>query len=161
MGARRRLVLPAWTGFLLIASGFLSFVVSYFLLPLYVTTVNCFDTCTPPKHATAWEFSLNLLSHLPGTPVTDTFLLVLCYLPLLAAVTVVGCSIGFLVHPQRTFATWSSRSWLTGSIALVLLLLFWLLFLSIFVRPAIGYLGMLFGYGFLRSGNRVFLTVRP
>lgn len=157
LDARRRLVLPAWAGFLFIALGFLAFGVSYFLLPVDVTTVNCFDSCTPPGHATAWEYSLNVLSHLSVTPVTEACLLLLCYLPLLAAVMIVGCGIGFLVHPRRTLATWSYRGWLTGFIALVLLLPF----LLFFVRPDIGYLGMLFGYGLLWGGNRVFLTAHP
>jgi hypothetical protein len=124
-----------------------------FWLPLYVSMVDC---CAP-RYFTVWNLSLNVLSHFQGAPVPDTFLLLLCYLPLLAAVTVVGCSVGFLVHPQRTFAIWSSRGWLIGSIALVLLLPF----LFLFIRPAIGYLGMLFSYGLFWAGNRIFLTAHP
>jgi hypothetical protein len=78
------------------------------------------------------------------------------YLPLLAAVTVVGCNVGFLVRPHRALATWGHRAWLTGSIALVLMLLFVLFVASFFAgRPDSGFLGMLFGYGLLWGGNRV------
>lgn len=155
MVARRQFVLPAWAGFLLVAIGFLAFVASYFLLPFYV--VNCFDSCANPTYSpTTWAFAANGLSHLSVTPVTSVILVVLCYLPLLIAVAIVGCSFGFLVYPLRTFATWSYRAWLAGSIALVILVLVVLLF----VWPDIGYPGMLFGYGLLWGGNRILLAAQ-
>ena len=40
MGARRRLVLPAWTGFVLVVMGVLVFVASYFLLPVIGTLLK-------------------------------------------------------------------------------------------------------------------------
>jgi hypothetical protein len=159
MAARRQLVAPAWAGFLLIITGCLSFVGSYFLLP--VVEISCFDTCDVPyTYATAWEMSLLSLPALsyPGFLVGAAVALALCYLPLLAAVMVVGCSIGFLLHPQRTFANWSHRAWLVGIIALVIALAF----LSFFIlHPYIGYGGMLFGYGLFWAGNRLFLTAHP
>lgn len=162
MEARRRLVVPAWTGFLLIVMGFLAFVGSYFLLP--VVEISCFDTCDVPyTYATAWEMSLRSLSGLPITLGQSLFFmlvftLLLSYLPLLAAVALLGCSIGFLVHPHRTFATWSYRAWLVGIIVLVIAFPF----LSFFIlHPYIGYGGMLFGYGLFWAGNRLFLTAHP
>lgn len=159
MEAHRRLVVPAWTGFVLIVIGFLTFVGSYFLLP--VVQIACFDSCDVPyTYATAWEMSMRSLSapSSPGFLVGGTFALVLCFLPLLAAAIVVGCRIGFVVHPHHTFATWSCRAWLVGISVLGLAFPF----LSFFIlRPYIGYLGMLFGYGLLWAGNRLFLTPHP
>ena len=168
MGASRRFVGPAWRGFLLIGAGFLVFAVSYFLLPLYVTTMTCFDTCSPDQlhapaqHGTVWEFSLNMAAHLSVsvTPVVDSLIVLLCLLPLFAAVMVVGCSIGFLANPQGMFATWSHRGWRTGITALALIFVLSLVFLSSVLRPEIGYVGMLLGYGLLWRGNRVFLVER-
>jgi hypothetical protein len=154
LGVRRRLVQPAWIGLLLVAIGFLLFLVSYFRLPLY----DCSYVCAPHYYFTAWELSLNVLSHFQGAPVPDTFLLLLCYLPLLAAVMVVGCGVVFFVHPQRTFAIRSYRGWLLGSIPLVLLLPVFLFFI---IRPDIGYLCMLFSYGLFWGGNRAFLMAHP
>jgi len=161
MGAQRRRMLPAWTGVVLVAAGFLTFVASFFLLPLYFTA--CFDPCiAPTPHITTWDFSLNALAQLSVTPVAEAGILVLCYLPLLAAVTVVGCSVGFLVWPHRTLAMWSFRAWLAGSIALgIMLLLVLLLPLLSLIRPNVGFFGMLVGYGLLWAGNRVFLTAHP
>ncbi len=155
MGVRRQHVLPALTGCELSALGLLMLVISFFLPPLYV--VSCVDSCAQPKlYATAWMFSLTFLANLPSSPVINVFILVLCYLPLLAAVMVVGCLLGFLVRPQRAFVTWSHRVWLTGSIALVLLLLVALFLASFFSGgPELGFWGLLFGYGWLWAGNRV------
>lgn len=158
--ARQRRIALAWTGFLLIVIGFLSFVGSYFLLPVVV--VACFDDC-PSTYFTAWETSMRALSLLPVTMGQSLFfplviVLLLCCLSLLAAVTVLGCSISFLVHRHRALAIWSHRAWLAGIIMLVLALP--LVFFP-FVRPEIGYLGMLVGYGLLWAGNHVFLTAQP
>ncbi len=166
MGARRRLVLPAWTGFVLVVMGVLVFVASYFLLP--VISDQCEDACGWLYPTTwqlllyglsAWEYEVNALPQFDISLVPDTILLVLYYLPLLAAVMVVGGSIGFLAHPKRTLVTWSHRAWLTGSIALVLML-FVVLFLAKFFGggPYSGFLGLLVGYGLLWGGNRVFLN---
>lgn len=80
-----------------------------------------------------------------GFQVEAALVLLLCSLPLLAAVTVVGCSsIGFLVYPQRTVAIWSYRVWLAGISTLAIALPF----LSfVILKAEIGYVGMLFGYG--------------
>lgn len=158
MEVRQQRVLPALTGFALAALGLLALVVSFFLPPLYV--VSCVDSCAQPTlYATAWAFSLTFLADLPSSPVINVFILVLCYLPLLAAVMVVACLLGFLVRPHRAFATWGYRAWLTGSIALVLLLLVVLFLISFFSGgPEKGFGGLLFGYGLLWAGNRVALN---
>ncbi|MGZ3582573.1 MAG: hypothetical protein ACXWQR_02575 [Ktedonobacterales bacterium] len=148
MEARHRLVVPPWVGFLLIVVGFLTFVGSYFLLP--IAAVACFDDC-PSAYFTAWEMSMRGLSNLPVFLGPSVIILVLCYLPLLAAVTL-------LVHPQLTFATWNHRAWLAGISALGIAFLG--LFFS-FIRPDIGYLGMLFGYALFWAGNRLLLTSHP
>jgi hypothetical protein len=171
MVARRQLVLPAWKGFVLVAVGFIVFVTSYFLLPLYFTECpgSCFWIPSGTHYTTTWEFTLNLrsgweywangLPHVDISLVTDTLVLALCYFPLLAAVTVVGCSVGLLVRPRHAVAVWSSRMWLAGSIVLGTMLLFTLLIpLLSLLHPGIGYLGMLVGYGLLWGGNRVFRT---
>lgn len=157
MGVRRQGVLPAWTGFVLVALGLLALVVSFFLPPLYV--VSCVDACAQPKlYATAWAFSLTFLADHPSSPVINVFILVLCYLPLLAAVTVVGCLLGFLVWPHHAFVAWSYRAWLVGGVALVLLLLVVLFLISFFSGgPEKGFFGLLLGYGLLWVGNRVVL----
>ncbi len=153
MEARWQRVLPVWTGSLLAALGFLEFVVSYFLLPVYVITPCCGQTAYAP---TAWVYSQNALSHFTISPVANTGLLLLCYLPLLAAVTVVGCLLGFLVWPHQAFVTWSYRVWLAGSVALVLLLLVVLFGVVFFSgEPEKGFFGLLLGYGLLWVGDRV------
>jgi hypothetical protein len=133
-------------------------VISFFLPPLYV--VSCVDSCAQPKlYATAWVFSQTLLANLPSSPVINAFILVLSYLPLLAAVIVVACLLGFLVRPHRAFARWGHRAWLTGCIALVLFLLVVLFLASFFSGgPELGFWGLLFGYGLLWAGNRVALA---
>ena len=159
--ARLRRVGSAWTGFLLTGVGFLVFICSYFLLPVLVV-VFCLDCGPEPRpQVTAWETSLRVLSFVQVDRDQSLILMLvfilLCYLPLLAAVAALGCSIGFLVHPHRTFATWNHRVWLAGISALGIAFpfLFW------FVRPDIGYVGMLFGYGLIWGGNRLFLTAYP
>ena len=163
MSVRRSRVLLAWTGCGLSALGLLVLVASFFLLPLDV--VPCVDSCAQPnRYTTAWALSLNTLSLLPSSPIISVVLLVLCYLPLLAAVMVVACLLGFIVWPHRAFVTWSRRAWLTGSIALVLFLLVVLLLVfllgALFLGggPEVGFFGLLFGYGLLWAGNRVAFT---
>jgi hypothetical protein len=155
MGVRRQGVLPAWRGFVLAALGLLVLVVSFFLPPLYV--VSCVASCAQPKlYATAWAFSLTILANLPSSPFINISILALCYLPLLAAVMVVGCLLAFLVRAHRAIATWSYRAWLAGSVALVLLLLVVLFLISFFSGgPDKGFFGLLFGYGLLWVGNRI------
>jgi hypothetical protein len=163
MDVRRRRVFLAWMGFVLAILGLLVLVVSFFLLPLDV--VPCSDACAQPQlSATAWEYSLTSLRDLPASLVFNVCLLVLCYLPLLAAVMVVACLLGFLIRPHRAFVTWSRRAWLTGSIALVLFLLVVLLLVfllgALFLGggPEVGFFGLLFGYGLLWAGNHVAFT---
>lgn len=152
MMARRQFLLPARMGLVLAALGLLASAVSYFLLPLLVTP--CIFGCAQPRHnLTAWALSLRILSLLPSSPITSACLLALCYLPLLAAVMVVGCLLGFLVWPQRAFVTWSHRVWLTGSITLAFLLLV-VLVVSLF-GPASGFFGLPLGYALLWVGNHV------
>lgn len=155
MEVRRRRLLPAWTGSLLAALGLLVFVASYLLLPLFIA--GCFDYCAPPRrHLTAWTFSLSILSHLPSFPVTNSFVLALCYLPLLAAVVVVGCLLGFLVRLHRAFTMWSHRVWLIGCVAFAFWLAVALFAGSLFGgKLEIGFVGLLFGYGLLWAGDRV------
>jgi hypothetical protein len=148
METERRRTRSYWGGFFLIVIGFLAFIVSYFILPLYVTTINCFDTCAPPIYSTAWESSILLLSHLSYTPLPVSLLIVLQCLPLLAALLVFAESIGFIIYPQRFFVQWIFRSWLAGIIALLILPPF----LTVFTRPEIGYFGMLLGYGLFFVG---------
>jgi len=157
MTTQQRQTAPAWRGFFLIVVGFLAFIVSYFLLPLYITTVNCFDYCTPPVHHTTWEDSLIILEHIPYNPFIDLVVLILDYLPLLAVLIIFGLGVGFLIQPQRFFVKWLFRSWLTGIVSLLSALPF-LFFLS---RPEIGYLGMLVSYGLFFGGYRVFLAAHP
>lgn len=155
LGNQRRV---AWTGFSVILIGSVCFVVSYFLLPLYVTTLNCFDTCSPAKHPTMWEFSLNAVAHLPYSPVVVAVTVLLCYLPLVGAVLVAACGLGCLLHPARGFVSWSARGLVMGSIALVSIALLGLtFFVFLWIRPQIGYLGMLVGYAVLWAGWRLFL----
>ena len=158
MMARRLHALPAWMGFMLAILGLLVLVASFFLPPLDV--VPCLDSCAQPnRYTTAWALSLNTLSLLPSSPIISVVLLVLAFLPLLAAVTVVACLLGFLVRPHRAFVTWSHRAWLTGSIALVLFLLVVTFLFSFFLGgPELGFFGLLFGYGLLWAGNRVALN---
>lgn len=151
MGARRGSLVSAWTGFLFCAVGCLSFIESYFRLPLY----DCPSDCAPSYHPTEWELSMNVLSRLPDFPVADSLLLLLLLLPLVTTVLVLGCSAGFLVHPTRALAVWGFAVWLTGSIALFLLLPFVSIFAS---RPNSGYWGMVLSYGLLWGGNRILLT---
>lgn len=155
MGVRPRRVFLAWMGFILAILGLLVLVASFFLLLLDV--VPCVDSCAQPnRYTTAWALSLNTRSLLPSSPIISVVILVLCYLPLLAAVMVVACLLGFLVWPHRAFVTWSRRAWLTGSIALVLFLLVVLFLFSFFGGgPEMGFFGLLFGYGLLWAGNRV------
>ncbi len=155
MGVRQRRVFLAWMGFMLPILGCLVLIASFSLPYLYV--VDCVDSCAQPKlHATAWAFSLTLLRNIPSSPVANVCILVLAYLPLLAAVIVVTCSFGFLVRPHRAFAKWGHRAWLVGVIALVLFLLV-VLFLVWFFSggPELGFWGLLVGYGLLWAGNRV------
>jgi hypothetical protein len=117
-------------------------------------------------YPTAWQLSLNSLSawqyvvkHVDISLVTWSILLVLDCLHLLAAATVVACSVGFLVWPHRALATWGHRAWLVGSVALALMLLVVLVLAGIVAGgPHLGFLGLLVGYGMLWAGNRVFLT---
>lgn len=142
---------PRLAGLFLVLGGFVCVVCSFFLLPLYITTLNCIDACGPPLQPTAWESSLNLVAHLSITPVAYSLILVLYYLPLLAGVVVVGCSLGYLGKPRRIFARGMRFGRVAGSVALILPLPF----LFIISLPHIGYLGMLFGYGLLWAGDRV------
>ncbi len=153
MEPHRRHEVRAWIGFLLIVLGFLAFAVSYFLLPVFV--VVCFYDCGTPGYSTAWELSLYGLSGFPQPPFGAA--LVLSALPLFAAMTILGCSICFLVDPHLTFATWSYWAWAAGFIALLILFTL-LIFLE--TRPAIGYVGMLLSYGVLLGGNFLFFTRR-
>ncbi len=152
---RRRHVVRARMGFVLIVLGFLAFVGSYVLLPLYVV---CYATCGAPEYSTAWELSLYGLSNFPDRGGVAANILLLCFLPLPVAVMVVGGSIGFLLHPHRWFATWNFRACLVGISAVGILFLY-VGFLN--AQPEIGYAGMLLGYGLLLGGNRLFLTVYP
>jgi hypothetical protein len=169
MGARLRLVLPAWMGLVLVVMGVLVFVASYFLLPVMAEDIMDAGGGLYPTtwqlsliSLSAWIYELHELPHIDSSLVPDTFLLVLYYLPLLMAVTVVGCSVGFLVRPHRALATWGHWAWLTGSIALAPML-FLVLFGAVYLGggPHIGLLGLLVGYGVLWAGNRIFLTAQP
>jgi hypothetical protein len=167
METRLRLVLPAWTGLVVVVMGALLFFASYFLLP--VAVVGCFDSYCGWVSSTTWQFSLAGLSswefYVNGLPqldislVTDTIVLVLYYLPLLAAATVAACSVGFLVWPHRALAVWGHRAWAAGSITLILMLCFVSFGTAFFGGgPQSGFLGLLVGYGVLWAGNRVFRT---
>lgn len=143
-------------GFLLIIIGFVLFIISYFLLPLYVSVVNCFDTCTPPIRRTMWDSSLQVLSNL-NAPYFDYPFLALHYLPLLAALILFGCGMLLFMRPQHVFAVWFYRCWLTGFIALIIIFPFLLLF----ILPQIGYLGLLLSYGLFYGGYRLFVGTHP
>jgi len=145
-------------GFMLAILGLLVLVASFFLPPLYV--VPCVDSCAQPnRYTTAWALSLTFLANLSSSTAINVCILVLCYLPLLAAVMVVACLLGFLVRPHRAFVTWSHRVWLTGSIALVLFLLVVTFLFSFFLGgPELGFFGLMLGYGLLWGGNRVVLN---
>jgi hypothetical protein len=156
--------------------GLLVFVVSYVLLPWFVT--YCFGSCSTSLINTLWQASMPMVSQLradiQGLPdpqfvvallsdaSKDSVFFVLDGLPLLAAVTVVGCSVGFLVRPHRALAVWGQRAWRVGTIALVLMLL-WSLVVVVAYRggPSLGFVGQLVGYGLLWAGNRIVLTARP
>jgi len=169
MGARLRLVVPAWMGLVLVVMGVLVFVASYFLLPVMAEDVLAAGgalsptTCQFSLHfLSAWVQELRELPHIDSSLVPDTVLLVLYYLPLLAAVAVVGWSFGFLVRPHRALAMWGYWAWLTGSMALAPML-FLVLFGAVYLGggPHSGLLGLLVGYGVLWAGNRIFLTAHP
>jgi hypothetical protein len=164
METRLRLVLPDWTGLVLVVMGALLFIASYFLLPVAVE--GCVDSYCGYTYPTtwqlsqyalsAWEYWVNAVPHLDISLVTDTIVLALYYLPLLAAATVVACSAGFLVWSHRAFTTWGRRAWLTGSIALAPMVLIFLLLTAFFGgEPQIGFLGLLVGYGVLWAGKRI------
>jgi drug/metabolite transporter (DMT)-like permease len=157
MEAHARHTAQAWIGMILIVAGLLVLLGAYFLLPLYSTTLNCFDICEPPKSATMWEFSLRLLANLAFFPIANTVVLALLHLPLLAATVSVGYSIAYRAHMRRTLAAWSKSAWVIGVAALILMLPVLLLG----SRPDWGYLGMLIGYGMLWIGNRLLLTTPP
>lgn len=157
MGARHWNSLPSWSGFLLVVVGFLSLTGSYFLLPLYVTTLDCSDSCTP---ATAWQFSLNVLSRFSIAPPVSAGILVLLWLPLLAAAAALGCSFGLLVHPWRAFAAWTHASLLAGSIALAISSLLYIVLLRAWIRPEGGFFGMLVGYILLWAGSHLLVEAR-
>jgi hypothetical protein len=127
------------------------FVGSYFLLPLYVTTVNCFDVCEPPMSATLWELTLRLLANANFSHVANIVILALHHFPLLAAVVGIGCSLAYCVRAHRMLAVWSKRAWVAGAAA-VFLMLPLLLFM---VRPDWGYVGMLLGFGMCWAGDRI------
>jgi hypothetical protein len=146
----------AWSSFLLIIGGFVLFIISYFLLPLY-ETISCFDACTPPVHRTAWVSSLRFLLDFSFAPVAASFALTLHYLPLLAVLLMLGFSAGFLLHPQRRYTTWYHLSWIVGISALLIALPF----LFFFIHPDIGYVGMLLSYGLFYGGHRLFLSAHP
>jgi hypothetical protein len=151
MQARARYATPTLTGLILIGAGFLVFVGSYFLLPLYVTTVNCFDVCEPSMSATMWELSLRLLANANFSPVGSVVILALLQIPLLAAVVGIGCSLAYRVRAHRMLAVWRKRAWVAGSAALFLMLPL----LLVMVRPDWGYLGMLLGVGMCWAGTRI------
>jgi hypothetical protein len=226
------MVLPAWTGVVLAVLGLLVFVVSYVLLPLFYP--YCYGPCTRYDSGALWQFALAAVSKLqddvqslPDPEFVFSLLndaifygifLVLSVLALLAAVTVVGCSVGWLVRPHPAFTVWGHRAWRTGSIALVLMLLCILLLIVLSVGglpllaavtvvgcfvgslvpphreravwghrawrtgsialvlmllcillvavlfrsgPYLGFFGLLAGYGLLWAGSRVFPTARP
>lgn len=152
----RRPLSLALPGLALIVLGCLSVVVSYFLLPLTVS--DCFDVCGYPIYTYAWEVTLRALAPYDfQAALVSAFILVALNLPLLAPMTMVGGSVGFLVHPHRAFAAWNVWAWRAGMSAVVLLFLF-VIFLS---RPDLGYAGMWVGYGLLWVGNRLPVRKQP
>jgi hypothetical protein len=157
MGARARSTVSTLTGLALIVVGLLVFAGAYFLLPLFLTTVNCFDVCGPPLTRTMWEDSQHLLANLAFFPVANVLILVLHHLPPLGAVAGVGCTIAYRVSALRAFAIWSRRAWFAGAAALLLILLLSLLG----SQPELGYLGMLVGYGVCWVGSRLLLSAQP
>jgi len=100
---------------------------------------------------TACEFSLRLLTDLAFAPIANSLVLALLYLPLLAAVMGVGCSIAYRLRARREFAVWGVRAWIAGAAAFLLMLP--LLLLGSW--PEVGYLGMLIGYGVCWAGSRL------
>lgn len=147
MKINQQLIFPRLSGIFLIIIGFISFVISYFFLPLFVTALNCFDSCTSPHNGTTWDASLRLLSGLSFFPLF-IFLLVLCYLPLITIFILFGDSIIFYFKPRIAYVKWFNRSWWIGIIPLIIMLPF----LFFFILPQIGYLGMLVGFVLLRIG---------
>jgi hypothetical protein len=123
MEARSRYSVSTGIGLLLLFVGFLVFVVAYFRPPLYVTIwLNCFDSCSPPKSATTWEFSLRQLSDFGFAPIGNALVLALLSLPLLAAMVGVGRIIAYRVRAHRAYAVWSTRDWSAGAGAFLLML---------------------------------------
>lgn len=153
---RPRFIVPRWIGFIIITIGLFVFLVSYFRLSLYVTTLNCLDYCTPAMHSTIWEFSLVLVSRFPYFPAANLLILTLLYIPLIAALVIMVASMWLLINPQRFFMRWLYRSWLAGIVMLLIILPF----LFIGLHPELGYVGMLVGYGFFLGGYRVFLAAQ-
>jgi hypothetical protein len=93
----------------LMAAGFLVFVGSYLLLPLYVTTANRFDVCGPPKSASTWERALRLSSY-GFAPIGNMLIRALLHFPPLAAIVGMGCSLAYRVRARRAFVVWSTRT---------------------------------------------------
>jgi hypothetical protein len=156
MGIQQRRSPLIMSSFLII-SGFVMFIISYFLLPLAVTTASCIDTCTPPIHRTMWGSSLQILSSFSNFSFSTLCILVLHYLPLLAGLLMLGCSLGFLIQPRRFFVVWFYRIWFTGMSALLLILPL----LIFFMQPEIGYPFLLLSYGLIFGGYRLFLGAYP
>lgn len=160
MEARQRLAVPAWVGLVLSVVGVLALVGAYFLLPLWEIPASVCEQgiCENPfRQMTGWETTLNLLTTLPSSTFGNVALLVMFNLPLLAAVTIVGCHVGLLVHPHRTFAVWTAGVWGAGIVAIVLM--FFLL--SLFSHPWTGYLAMWLGYAVLWGSNILLRFARP
>ena len=159
MGVRRRPLGWAVPGEVLVALGCLCLVVSY-LLPLSVC--GSVLLCGPqPSYTYAWDATVRMW---PGVVASSdmqsalgaAFLLVVTNLPVLAAVTMLGASIGFLVHPDGRLVTWNRWAWRLGISAVVIL------FLPVhFISVAgLGYTGMWVGYGVLWGGNHLLYSAQ-
>jgi hypothetical protein len=147
---------PVWTGLM---TGFLVFVVAYFLLPVLLANgvVTCGDVCVSPKSFSMWTLSLYQLSNFRLAPLGHALVLVALLLPLLGAVGGAGCSLVYHVRARHVFAVWSTGALVAGSVVLGLLLPLVL----ILGQPGWGYLGMLVGYGLLWAGSRRLLAAPP
>lgn len=159
MSMRRRPVEVALPGCALIVLGFLSVVASYFLLP-YAVVGPGLDITATPTSVTAWEVTVRVWRSVAAPydlqlALGSAFALLLVNLPLLAAMVILGWEVDVLVHPHRTFVTWSGVARVVGIAALLIQLPFF-----IFARPGVGYVGMLVGYGLLWGGSRLLRPTR-
>jgi hypothetical protein len=149
-------VTPGWTSLALVGTGFLVFVIAYFVFPFILVNgvFSCGDVCISPRSFSMWELSQYQLSNFRRAPIGYTLAIAVVLLPLLGVVVAVVCSLAYYAWARRAFVVWSTGALVAGSAALIALLLPSL----VLGRPDWGYLGMVIGYGLTWAGSRRLLS---